>query len=173
MAIIKIVRDDITLLTVDAVVNAANTSLLGGGGVDGAIHRAAGQELLRECKKLNGCAVGQAKLTRGYRLPVSYVIHTVGPIWSGGEQGEAQLLASCYRGCMAIARERNLKSIAFPAISCGAFGYPVDQAAHIAITTIMESLKNCPALMTVYLVCYGGEVFNTYNDQYQLLENSI
>lgn len=173
MAVVKIVQDDITRLAVDAIVNAANSSLLGGGGVDGAIHRAAGPELLEECRALHGCATGQAKLTGGYRLPAKYVIHTVGPIWHGGNHDEANLLASCYRECMKIARDKNMSSIAFPAISCGVYGYPIDQAARIAITTVLKSLKECPTLKTVYLVCFGDEVFKTYNDQYQLLEDSI
>ncbi|MGR9046984.1 MAG: O-acetyl-ADP-ribose deacetylase [Gammaproteobacteria bacterium] len=165
---IKIVQEDITRMAVDAIVNAANSSLLGGGGVDGAIHRAAGPELLEECKKLGGCATGQAKLTGAYRLPARYVIHTVGPVWSGGGHDEARLLASCYRECLAIARDQNLSSIAFPAISCGVYGFPAEQAARIAITTILESSINCPALNTIYLVCFGDEIFKIYNDQYQL-----
>jgi O-acetyl-ADP-ribose deacetylase (regulator of RNase III) len=172
MGVIKIVKDDITRLAVDAIVNAANSSLLGGGGVDGAIHRAAGPDLLKECKTLHGCDTGQAKITGGYRLPASYVIHTVGPVWAGGNHDEALLLASCYRACMNIAREKNMNSIAFPAISCGIYGYPIDEAAHIAITTVSTSLKDCPTLKTVYLVCFGDEVFKIYNDQYQLLETS-
>ncbi|MGR9115582.1 MAG: O-acetyl-ADP-ribose deacetylase [Gammaproteobacteria bacterium] len=170
MTEIKIIQDDITQLAVDAVVNAANSSLLGGGGVDGAIHRAAGPELLAECRTMNGCATGQAKLTKGYRLPARYVIHTVGPVWTGGDQDEALLLAACYKACMNIARDKNLVSIAFPAISCGVYGYPIDQAARIAITTIKESLKRCPSLKTVYLVCFGDEVFKLYNEQYRSLE---
>lgn len=172
MAKIKIVLDDITRMSVDAIVNAANASLLGGGGVDGAIHRAAGPELVEACRTLHGCAVGQAKITAGYRLPASYVIHTVGPVWSGGDHNEASLLASCYRECMQIAAAKHLASIAFPAISCGIYGYPVDQAAGIAIATVTQSLQQCPDLKTVYLVCFGEEIFKIYNEQYQRLENS-
>ena len=173
MATIKIIQDDITQLKVDAIVNAANVSLLGGGGVDGAIHRAAGPELLEACKKLNGCPVGQAKMTPGFRLPSRYVIHTVGPVWSGGANNEAQLLASCYCSCLDIAALYGFRTIAFPAISCGVYGYPVVQAAAIAIDTITANLKNDVDVETVYLVCFAEPVFKAYYEQFNRIKGVL
>src|SRR5881227_4409305 len=137
---IQIVRSDITKLDIDAIVNAANTTLLGGGGVDGAIHRAAGPELLAECQTLGGCRQGEAKITRGYNLPARFIIHTVGPVWSGGTRGEGEVLANCYRNSLQLAVENGIKTVAFPAISCGAYGYPIQAAAQIAMNTTREFL---------------------------------
>jgi O-acetyl-ADP-ribose deacetylase (regulator of RNase III) len=159
---IQIIQDDITRLSVDAIVNAANESLLGGGGVDGAIHRAAGPELLAECRTLKGCLTGEAKITQGYNLPARFVIHAVGPIWHGGDAGEAGLLASCYRQSMDLAIEYKLSTIAFPAISCGVYGYPLDEAANIAISTIAEVLRGNDEIKKVYLVCFGAETLAAY-----------
>ncbi len=149
---------DITTLAVDAIVNAANETLLGGGGVDGAIHRAAGPELLAECRTLGGCATGQAKITRGYRLPARYVIHTVGPIWHSGGRNEPALLESCYRESLALAVRHGVRTIAFPAISCGIYGYPIPEAARIMIDTIDAFLATDETLIGVILACRGQEV---------------
>jgi O-acetyl-ADP-ribose deacetylase (regulator of RNase III) len=143
-------------------VNAANTSLLGGGGVDGAIHRAAGPELLAECRTLNGCQTGQAKITRGYRLPARLVIHTVGPVWQGGTHGEPELLASCYRACFELARERGVRTIAFPAISCGAYGYPIEEAAMIAVGETNAALSRNHDIERVWFTCFTDEIFAAY-----------
>jgi len=147
-----LVRGDITKLAVDAIVNAANTTLLGGGGVDGAIHRAAGPELLAECKTLGGCRPGEAKVTRGYSLPARFVIHTVGPVWSGGHRGEPEVLADCYRSSLRLASENALRTIAFPAISCGAYGYPIPDAARIAVETRSEFLRESTSITEVTFV---------------------
>ena len=154
---LEVVRGDITTLAVDAIVNAANSSLLGGGGVDGAIHRAAGPELLAECRTLGGCPTGDARVTRGYRLPARWVIHTVGPVWSGGGRGENELLASCYRAALAAAVDLGARSIAFPAISTGIFGFPVAPAAAIAVRTICETLVGSTAIDSVIIVCFDDE----------------
>ena len=153
---------DITQLAADAIVNAANTTLLGGGGVDGAIHRAAGPELLLECKTLGGCATGAAKITRGYRLPARFVIHTVGPVWSGGARGEAEQLADCYRNSLELATEKELRTIAFPAISCGAYRFPVEEAAKIAIDTTREFLRANVGMETVFFVLASDEILPIY-----------
>ena len=149
------VEADITTLPVDAIVNAANNSLLGGGGVDGAIHRAAGPELLAECRALGGCATGQAKITKGHRLPARWVIHTVGPVWRDGRHGEDELLASCYRSCFALAEQHHVKTLAFPSISTGAYGFPMDQAARIALTETRKFLGTNTTVEQVRLVCFG------------------
>jgi O-acetyl-ADP-ribose deacetylase (regulator of RNase III) len=153
---------DITTLDVEAIVNAANTSLLGGGGVDGAIHRAAGPELLRECETLGGCATGDAKVTRGYRLPARYVIHTVGPVWHGGSQHEAELLASCYRRSLAHARDLGCASIAFPAISCGVYRFPPEEAVRIATQTVIDELVDTPELTHVIFACFDDAMYERY-----------
>jgi len=162
MAKIHIISDDITRLQVDAIVNAANNSLLGGGGVDGAIHRAAGAELLAECRTLNGCSTGDAKITRGYRLPAKHVIHAVGPVWHGGSKNEALLLSNCYQHSMQLAHENDIHSIAFPAISCGVYGYPIEQAAAIAVNTVLEQSEKHPDITDVYFVCFNDAVYSAY-----------
>jgi O-acetyl-ADP-ribose deacetylase len=149
------VRSDITLQQVDAIVNAANESLLGGGGVDGAIHRAAGPELLEACRSIGGCPTGEARLTRGYQLPAAYVIHTVGPVWRGGDRGEPSLLESCYRSVMAIARERHIRTLAFPSISTGIYGFPIELAAPIAVGTVGDELTRSPTVTEVRFVCFS------------------
>ncbi len=168
---IEVVQADITTLSVDAIVNAANNSLLGGGGVDGAIHRAAGPDLLTECRALNGCATGAAKITRGYQLPAKHVIHTVGPVWHGGDQGEADLLANCYRNSLQLAADNNLRSIAFPAISCGVYGYPLAQAADIAVSEINKFIDSNSGLDKVYLVAFGDEMKNILEEKVRNLQH--
>ncbi|MEY2585067.1 MAG: O-acetyl-ADP-ribose deacetylase [Verrucomicrobiota bacterium] len=159
---LKLVRGDITRLAVDAIVNAANTTLLGGGGVDGAIHRAAGPELLAECRTLGGCRPGEAKITRGYKLPAAHVIHTVGPVWLGGTRGEPETLSNCYRNSLRLAVENGLRTIAFPAISCGAYRYPIADAARIAVETTSNFLRENDSIAEVTFVVSSDEIEAAY-----------
>jgi len=162
MGELRALQANIVTLAVDVIVNAANSSLLGGGGVDGAIHRAAGPDLLEECRRLGGCEPGDAKLTRGYQLPARFVIHAVGPIWQGGGRGEPELLASCYRRSLAIATERGCRSIAFPSISTGVFGYPIELAARVAVGTVREALPASPTLEEIVFCCFSRPDLDVY-----------
>jgi O-acetyl-ADP-ribose deacetylase len=159
---LALVRADITKLTVDAIVNAANTTLLGGGGVDGAIHRAAGPELLAECRTLGPCQPGEAKITRGYSLPARFVIHTVGPVWSGGHRGEPETLANCYRNSLSVATANDVRTIAFPAISCGVYRYPIAAAVEIAVGTTIEFLRENDSIAEVTFVVSGDDIYTAY-----------
>jgi O-acetyl-ADP-ribose deacetylase (regulator of RNase III) len=159
---IAVIAGDIAQQRVEAIVNAANTSLLGGGGVDGAIHRAAGPELLAECRTLGGGATGQAKITRGYKLPAKWVIHTVGPVWHDGQHGEDELLASCYRSCFALVEQHDIKTVAFPSISTGAYGFPMDRAARIAVRETKQFLERNQSVEQVTLVCFGASALEIY-----------
>ena len=166
---VEIVKGDITTQRVDAMVNAANTALLGGGGVDGAIHRAAGPELLEECRTLGGCETGRAKITKAYRLPAQYVIHTVGPVWRGGTAGEAELLASCYRTSLELAREHGYASIAFPAVSCGVYGYPLEEAARVSLTAVHEYARSHSTPGLVRWVLLDASAYETWTQAYRSL----
>lgn len=159
---LRVVHADITRLPVDAIVNAANASLLGGGGVDGAIHRAAGPELLAECRLLGGCRVGGAKLTDAYRLPARFVVHTVGPVWRGGAQGEPELLAACYRNALQVAAGSAVRSIAFPCISTGIYGYPAERAAEVAVAAVREALRQPGSILEVIFCCFSAADFAVY-----------
>jgi O-acetyl-ADP-ribose deacetylase len=164
-----IIQGDITKLTIDAIVNAAKSSLLGGGGVDGAIHSAAGEDLLFECQQLNGCPTGEARITDGYLLPAKYIIHTVGPTWRGGRSGEAELLASCYRESLTLAKMYGIETIAFPAISCGAYGYPIELAAKVALETVAAFLEHEPSILGVSFVCFSDDDYDTYVEAFGML----
>ena len=162
--IIRAVKADITTLNLDCIVNAANSSLLGGGGVDGAIHRAAGPDLLHECRLLGGCKVGDAKITKGYRLPAKYIIHTVGPVWQGGQANESELLASCYQRSFELAITKEVKSIAFPSISTGIYGYPIEHASKVAVETIQSLILEQPLLEEIVFCCFSHRDLEVYND---------
>jgi O-acetyl-ADP-ribose deacetylase (regulator of RNase III) len=164
---IKIIEGDITKLKVDAIVNAANNSLLGGGGVDGAIHRAAGPELLEECRKLGGCPTGEAKITKGYKLPAKWVIYTVGPIWYGGNKGEDEMLAKCYQNCLALAEQYDIKTIAFPSISTGAYGFPMERATRITLREVKNFLEKNTSIEKVILVCFGKSAYDCYQKAFK------
>lgn len=164
MGIIEIIQGDITKQCVDAIVNAANTSLLGGGGVDGAIHRGAGPELLKECRTLNGCETGKAKITKGYHLPAKFVIHTPGPVWRGGMNNEPELLASCYRSCLELAAENGCKTVDFPSISTGVYHFPLEKASVIAISTIRACLAQHPEIERVRMVCFDEKTKTYYEN---------
>lgn len=164
---ITLIQGDITTQQVNAIVNAANERLLGGGGVDGAIHRAAGPQLLAECRTLGGCPTGDARITRGYRLPARFVIHTVGPIWHGGERNEPELLASCYRTSLRLAVDNGAKTVAFPSISTGVYGFPIERAAPIAIETVQDCVADEPSLEEVRFVCFSGEDYAVYQQELQ------
>jgi O-acetyl-ADP-ribose deacetylase (regulator of RNase III) len=159
---IEVMKTDITTLAVDAIVNAANETLLGGGGVDGAIHRAAGPELFDECYQIGGCPTGEARLTKGYKLPAKFVIHTVGPVWTGGERNEPELLKSCYQSVFRIARENGIRSLALPAISCGVYHFPVDRAVKIAVGETVAELVSSDAIQKVVFACFGDEIYHAY-----------
>ena len=173
MGVLEVIKGDITELAVDAIVNAANSSLLGGGGVDGAIHRAAGPELLRECRSLGGCPTGGCKSTRGYRLPSKWVIHTVGPVWSGGGRGEDELLASCYRGCMDEAARLNVKTLAFPSVSTGAYRFPLGRAAAIAVREVRAGLVRQGMIEKVLMVCFDEGTYHAFQKAVSEREGSF
>jgi len=165
---LELMLGDITRVKVDAIVNAANTSLLGGGGVDGAIHRAAGPELLEECRRLGGCPTGDARITKGYQLPTKRIIHTVGPVWRGGNNKEAELLAGCYRNSLRLAEKHGVKSIAFPSISTGAYGFPIESASKIAIQTVRDFMRTSNVIEKVVFVCYSQSDYETYKKVFQI-----